>query len=379
MADELLVSKQRFTMPELRLVSGALLRDVAVGYETYGELNAARDNAILVCHYFSGTSHAAGRYRPDDPLPGYWDSIIGPGKAVDTNRYFVIASDTLVNFNANDPNVVTTGPASTDPATGRPYGLSFPAVAIADFVRVQKALVDSLGITRLRAVMGPSMGGLQTFEWAASYPHFMERIIPAIAAPTFNGWLTGWLSIWAQPIRLDPAWRGGDYYGSEPPRAGLEAAMRAMTLHALHSEWTDSAGGRALADGGDPADIAATPFAIERALEAAAALRSPFADANHMLYLARANQTFVPGAGAGAADVAQGLARITAPALMIYAPDDLVFLPQWVEQTAATLKDQGVAVETATLSGPYGHYNGIMRIAEAGDRIADFLARDFRV
>lgn len=377
MADELLVAKQRFELPELRLTGGGTLRDVAVGFETYGALNAARDNAILVCHYFSGTSHAAGRYRPDDPLPGYWDAIIGPGKAVDTDRYFVIASDTLTNLNAYDPDVVTTGPASRDPATGRPYGLAFPAVAIADFVRVQKALVESFGINRLRAVMGPSMGGLQTFEWAASYPDAMERIIPAIAAPNFNGWLTGWLSMWAQPIKLDPAWRGGAYYDHAPPLAGLEAAMRIMTLHALHSDWTDSAGGRAVADGADPANVASAPFAIDKTLEDAVRLRAPMADANHMLYLARANQTYVPGAGGGATSVAEGLARIKAPALMIYAPDDLVFLPEWVEATAETLRGQGLAVETATLSGPYGHYNGIVRIAEAGKRIADFLARDF--
>jgi homoserine O-acetyltransferase len=374
-AEDFLVAKQRFHLPELRTVGGATIRDVAVGYETYGALNEARDNAILVAHYFSGTSHAAGRYRPDDPLPGYWDSIIGPGKAVDTDRYFVIASDTLVNFNANDPNVVTTGPASLDPATGRRYGLNFPAVAIADFVRVQKALVDSLGVKRLHAVMGPSMGGLQTFEWAASFPDFMERIIPVIAAPSFNGWLTGWLSMWTQPIRLDPDWRGGAYYDGAPPRAGLEAAMRIMTLHALHSEWTDGAGGRAVAEGADPADIASTPYAIDKTLEEAVRARAPMADANHMLYLARANQTYLPGAGAGAASVAEGLARIKAPTLLIYAPDDLVFLPEWVEATAEALRGQGVAVETARLAGPYGHYNGIMRIADAGAQIAAFLAR----
>jgi homoserine O-acetyltransferase len=374
-AEDLLVKKQRFELPELRTVGGATIRDVAVGYETYGALNEARDNAILVAHYFSGSSHAAGRYRADDPLPGYWDSIIGPGKAVDTDRYFVIASDTLVNFNANDPNVVTTGPASLDPATGHPYGLSFPAVAIADFVRVQKALVDSFGIRRLHAVMGPSMGGLQTFEWAASYPDFMERIIPVIAAPSFNGWLTGWLSMWTQPIRLDPDWRGGAYYDGIPPRAGLEAAMRIMTLHALHSEWADTAGGRAVAEGADPGDIASTPFAIDKTLEEAVRARAPMADANHMLYLARANQTYIPGAGAGAASVADGLARIRAPTLLIYAPDDLVFLPEWVEATAETLRAGGIAVETAKLAGPYGHYNGIMRIADAGAQIAAFLAR----
>ncbi|MCI4677277.1 homoserine O-acetyltransferase [Rhodoblastus acidophilus] len=375
MAEQLFTTKQRFELSELRTVGGATIRNVAIGYETYGALNAARDNAILVAHYFSGTSHAAGRYRPEDPLPGYWDAIIGPGKAVDTNRYFVISSDTLVNLNANDPDVISTGPASRDPATGKPYGLSFPAVAIADFVRAQKALVESLGVTRLRAVMGPSMGGLQTFEWAASYPEAVERIIPAISTPHFTGWLTAWLSIWTQPIRLDPNWRGGAFYDGAPPSAGLEAAMRAMTLHALQSAWADGAGGRALAAGANSADIAALPFAIEKTLEEAVRARSPFGDANHMLYLARANQTFIPGAGAGARSVAEGVARIKAPTLLIHAPDDLVFLPEWVETTEAALRSQGVAVETAKLSGPYGHYNGVMQIAQAADRIADFLAR----
>jgi homoserine O-acetyltransferase/O-succinyltransferase len=375
MADQLFTTKQRFDLRELRTIGGETIRNVVVGYETYGALNAARDNAILVAHYFSGSSHAAGRYRPDDPLPGYWDAIIGPGKAVDTDRYFLISSDTLVNFNANDPDVITTGPASLDPATDKPYGLGFPAVAIADFVRVQRALVESLGIRKLRAVMGPSMGGLQTFEWAASYPEMVERIIPAISSPHFSGWLTAWLSTWTQPIRLDPDWRGGAYDNGAPPRAGLEAAIRAMVLHGQQSRWADEVGGRAVAEGENPADIAALPFAIEKTLAEAARARAPFADANHMLYLARANQTYIPGAGAGAKSVAEGMARIRAPTLLIYAPNDLVFLPEWVETTAATLRDQGVSVETATLSGPYGHFNGIVQIAQAGEKIAEFLAR----
>lgn len=373
----LIVEKQRFVLPELQLLSGATVKNVALGYECYGALNAARDNAILVCHYFSGSSHAAGKYRADDPLPGYWDAIIGPGKAVDTERYFVISCDVLANLNARDPNVITTGPASVNPDTGKPYGLDFPAVAIADFVRAQKAVVESLGVTRLHAVMGPSMGGLQTFEWAASFPDMVGRIIPAIASPHFTGWLTAWLSVWAQPIKLDPAWNGGFYADDAPPRAGLEAAMRAMTLHALHSGWSELAGGRALGLGADPADVAATPFAVEQALATAVAARAPFCDANHMLYLVRANQTSWPGAGAGAASLAEGFARIKAPALLVYAPDDLVFLPEWVESSANALRSQGVFVETATLSGPYGHYNGVSRILEAGGRIEAFLAREF--
>ena len=125
---------------------GATIRQVRVGWESYGTLNEARDNAILVTHFFSANSHAAGKYHPDDAEPGYWNAIIGPGKPLDTNRYCIISSDTLVNLNAKDPNTITTGPATIDPATGKPYGMSFPIVTIRDFVNVQKALLDHLGI-----------------------------------------------------------------------------------------------------------------------------------------------------------------------------------------------------------------------------------------
>src|SRR5882762_282129 len=155
---QLLTEKRFFTLPQYITVGGKPIKNLRVGYETYGKLNAAGDNAVFVPHFFSGTSHAAGRYKADDKAAGYWDAIIGPGKAIDTDKYFVFSSDTLVNLSANDPNVITTGPASIDPATGKPYGLRFPLVTIGDFVRVQKALVDHLGIGRLHAVMGPSMG-----------------------------------------------------------------------------------------------------------------------------------------------------------------------------------------------------------------------------
>jgi homoserine O-acetyltransferase len=377
MTTELLTRKRRFDLKELKTCGGADIRDVAVGYETYGKLNSACSNAILVPHYFSGTSHAAGRYRAEDPQPGYWDAIIGPGKAVDTDRYFFISIDSLVNLNARDENVVTTGPASLDPATGKPYGLSFPPVAIGDFVRVQKALLESLGVSKLHAVMGPSMGGLQTYEWAATYPECVGRIIPVIATPHVGGWLTAWLSLWAQPIKLDSDWKQGAYDPAAPPLAGLEASLRLITLHALHSQWADEGPGRALAPGGDAGDIASDPYAIEQALAARARERAKKADANHLLYLARANQSFIPGQGAGAKTLEEGFARIKAPTLMLYAPQDNVFLREWVEKSVAALRKNGVTVETGKIFGPYGHYNGIMRIADCAGRIAEFLAMEF--
>ena len=157
----LLTSKERFSMPSYTTVGGRTIKSLQVGWESYGELNQAKDNVILITHYFSANSHAAGKYHPEDAAPGYWDAIIGPGKAIDTNQYFVISVDSLANLNANDPNVITTGPASINPDTGKPYGLDFPVVTIKDFVNVQKAVLESLGIRKLHAVIGPSMGSMQ--------------------------------------------------------------------------------------------------------------------------------------------------------------------------------------------------------------------------
>src|SRR5215472_660059 len=182
-ADDLIVEKKSFTLSSYATVAGETIKSVKVGWEAAGTLNADKSNAILITHFFSATSHAFGKYRADDKVPGYWDSIIGPGKAIDTTKYYVISSDTLVNLNVNAPNVVTTGPASINPDSGKPYALSFPVVSIKDFVNVQKALVESLGIRRLKAVVGASMGALQAYEWAASYPDMVERIVPVIGMP----------------------------------------------------------------------------------------------------------------------------------------------------------------------------------------------------
>ena len=161
-AQDLIVKKQVFELPSFTTQNGRTLKNVKVGWESYGTLNADKSNAILICHFFSANSHAAGKYEPGEKVPGYWDSIIGPGKAIDTDKYFVLSADSLVNLNTGDPNTTTTGPATVDPDTGKPYGMSFPVVGIRDFVDVQKALVESLGITKLRMVGGGSWGSLQT-------------------------------------------------------------------------------------------------------------------------------------------------------------------------------------------------------------------------
>lgn len=375
-AKDMIVEKKTFELPSLETIGGKTIKNVRIGYETYGTLNADKSNAILVAHFFSGTSHAAGKYAATDKLPGYWDDLIGPGKAVDTDKYFVIASDTLVNLNAGDPKVVTTGPATLDPAAGKPYALSFPPVTIGDFVRVQKALVDSFGVARLHAVMGPSMGGLQTYEWAATYPDMVPRAIPVIAAPEPSPWLIAWLNVWAAPIAVDANWNGGDYYGKTPPAAGLAQALKTVSLHANHAMWADKNFGLA------PADEAKTPlaamankFKIEAALDASGAARAALSDANHFLYLVKANQTFVPGSGAGAKTAEEGLKRIKAKMLVLYSPTDQVFTAEHVRAGVAKLKANGLSVETGEIEGPFGHLNGVLAMKPQSERIAAFLSQ----
>jgi homoserine O-acetyltransferase/O-succinyltransferase len=357
---DLIVEKKTFEMPSYTTVGGATIKNVKVGWEAAGTLNADKSNAILITHFFSGTSHAFGKYAASDDAPGYWDAIIGPGKAIDTNKYYVISSDTLVNLNVKEPNVVTTGPASINPDTGKPYGMSFPIVRIKDFVNVQKAFVESLGIKKLNAVAGASMGALQAYEWAASYPDMVGRIIAVIAAPAPDPYLIGWLDIWAEPIRLDPKWNNGDYYDKEPPLAGLTAALKVISLHANHWEWAAATQAGPAEPGKDPGQAFDYKFKIQATLDAGAAKRAKTADANHLLYLVKANQL-------ASADPS----KIKAPTLVLYSPTDVVFYAPFVEQAAQRIS----GAETGTITGPNGHLNGVLAIGQAAGRISTFLGR----
>jgi homoserine O-acetyltransferase/O-succinyltransferase len=362
---DLIVEKKVFELPRYTTVGGQVIRNVRVGWEAYGQPNADRSNVVLITHFFSGTSHAAGKYAAAEAVPGYWDAIIGPGKAIDTDKYYVVSSDTLVNLNVNTPNVVTTGPASTNSDTGKPYGMTFPVVGMRDFVNVQKALLESLGVRKLKAVVGASMGALQAYEWAVAYPEMVERIVPVIGAAGSDAMLIAWLDSWGQPIRLDPRWNGGDYYGKEPPNAGLAAALKIVGLQANGGEWAERTFGTSpAADGKDPGTGMANAFKIVAALDQSGASRAAGADANSLLYLVRANQL-------AAADPA----KIKVPALVINTPTDLVFPPERVDRTVAAIRSNGTAVEQMHITGPNGHLNGVLHIAPAGPRIAEFLAR----
>ena len=368
-----IVEKQEFTLTDFPTRGGETIPEMRLGYETYGTLNEAKDNAILITHFFSGNSHAAGKYAEDDAAPGYWDSIIGSGRPLDTDKYFVIAADTPINLGAGNPKVITTGPATINPATGEPWGMDFPILSIGDFVDTQLGLMEQLGIEKWHAVMGASMGGLQAYEWAASYPDKLERVIPVIASGYAGADLIAWLDIWGQPVRLDPNWNGGDYYGGTAPDAGLAAAMKIVSLHAASPEWANGTFGRDLAaEGSDPAESMDNDYKVVGALNTGGAARAETSDANHLLYLIRANQLFV--AGDPEEGHTQGLYDIDVPVLIVYSESDLIFPPNAVRETATLIASDGTPVETVRIDAGMGHLDGVVGIAQAGARISAFLA-----
>jgi len=370
---DMLVEKQVFQLEEFQLVSGKGLRDVRIGYETYGTLSEKGDNAILICHYFSGTSHAAGRYDPRDELPGYWDTVIGPGKPFDTDKYFIISSDVLCNINVKDPRVITTGPASINPETGKPYGMAFPLVTIRDFVNLQRALLQSLQVKHLYAVAGPSMGGFQALEWAIAYPDQVERVILAISAAQLHPWtmvMPG--DVAAEAIMLDPKWSGGDYYGREEPLEGLVLALKILTIIARSHLWADRIFGRMLADPAkSPFDAIHHQFLIEAEIDKIARARAALIDANSYIYLARANALY--RAGYGDRSLEEALSRVRATVLLIPCCSDL-FLPPYQSQLLFDLlKQHGVEVSLYELESEGGHLAGVLEIEKAAEVLRTFL------
>ncbi|NVK56100.1 MAG: homoserine O-acetyltransferase [Alteromonadaceae bacterium] len=371
-ATPLLTTKQRFSMPVYTTVGGRTIKSLQVGWESYGELNQSKDNVILITHYFSANSHAAGKYHPDDTAPGYWDALIGPGKAIDTNKYFVISVDSLANLSANDPNVITTGPASINPDTGKPYGLDFPVVTIKDFVNVQKAVLESLGISKLHAVVGASMGSMQALEWAASYPDWVPRMISVIGAGQSDAWTTAALEQWAIPIRLDKHWQDGNYYESEAPIDGLAASLMLITQQALHPAFFNQQG-EALnyhpLESGPLSDIRQS-HSIVKWLSERAHSRAALMDANHLLYLVRACQLFLAGHGD---DLNASMKAVKAKSLFLPAENDLLLMPYMAQAAHDALLNNNKESVYDEIKGNFGHLDGVLNIQQKAADIEAFL------
>jgi homoserine O-acetyltransferase/O-succinyltransferase len=367
-----LVEKKVFEIPSYTTVGDRTIKMVRMGYETYGKLNPEGDNTILITPFFGGTSHAAGKYKADDSSFGFWDSLIGPGRPLDTNRFFVISVDGLANPNIKEGITVTTGPASINPDTGKRYGMTFPMITIRDFVNVQKALIDHLGVKKIFAVMGASMGGMQAIEWAAAYPDKVERIIPIVGAAQCDAFEIGRLESWMAPILLDPHWNGGDYYGKEEPIEGVKVSMKAVLIDTRHPDWANNTFERKWASADkDPAKSMENLYAVQKFLDEASSKLASRYDANHLIYQVRAIQLFSVG---NKDSLAEGLKEIKAKVLLVAARNDLLFPLAQASETRNSLMKQGNQVDFFELEGPIGHLDGIMGISQASDRITRFLS-----
>ncbi len=364
----LLTEKKVFEMPSYTTFGGKAIKNVKVGYETYGKLNAAGDNAIFVSHFYSGNSHAAGKYKAADAGSGYWDPIIGSGKPIDTDKFFVISADTLSNLNTKDPMVTTTGPSSINPDTGKPYGMSFPVIAMRDSVRVHKALLDSLGVKKLYAVAGASGGSIQAVEWTVLYPDFVDRAIPVISPGlSISPWAVALLDIWVAPIKADPKWNNGDYYATGEPLDGIALALKLVTITTRHWNWVEKAFGYKPADAAKPpADAINNRFASEDAFTKSGVARAVTTDANNKIYMAKANQLF---------NVEDDAVKIKAKFLFIPAQSDLVFPPEMSQKAAAKLRGLGKSAEVFVIEGDGGHLDGVLAVNKAAEVIRAFLAK----
>lgn len=358
-----LIRKRHARLDQLPLRSGSILRDVTLGYETYGQLNEAGDNAVLICHHFSGHSHAAGRYAATDAEPGWWDAIIGPGKAIDTERYFVIASDALGCVRIDAPHGLTTSPASIDPATGTPYGPDFPALDVRDSVLAQRLLLKQLGVNRLAAVAGPSYGGMQALCWAATFPDMVERCIVAIGLAEFRAREMALYHAMEQAIRLDPKFAGGRYDPQDPPLDGLAIAIELMIIASSGTEDLHARFGRERAAGDT-----AQEWAIETWLDHEPRKRARLCDANAWITMLRTNMRW--DLAVGQDSLSSALCDVSAQILLIPGSgDQLVHGASYHDPLVAALEKAGASFSVHPLSAAAGHLAGLSAIGEASEAI----------
>jgi homoserine O-acetyltransferase/O-succinyltransferase len=351
----------------LVLESGATLAPVEVAYETYGHLNGDRSNAVFICHALTGDAHAAG-YHDDPERPGWWDNIIGPGKPVDTDRLFVICANVLGGC------MGTTGPSSVDPATGEPYGLRFPLFTIRDMVAVHRALVRHLGITRLRAAIGGSLGGMQVMHWAMDFPDDLAAAVLVCATSRLSAQNIAFSAVAREAIMRDPNFHGGDYQriGARPD-AGLAVARMMAHITYLSEEGMRNKFGRRFQNGTTPRFGFDVDFQVESYLhhQGEAFLRR--FDANSYLYLTRVMDYF--DAFGDMSQAGPKLERLTTPFLVVSFDSDWRFDTSHSREIVQVLSAHRVPVSFREISSPHGHDSFLLVIPEYHRTVASFLRR----
>jgi len=383
------VETQFLDLPNpVKLDCGRLLHPVHIAYETYGTLSPARDNVILVCHALSGDAHAAGfskspvgegtrdgfgaedRDGTSGRGLGWWDGMIGPGKAFDTNRFFVVSTNLLGGCRG------TTGPSSTNPATGRPYGSDFPVITVADMVRTERAFLDELGIARLAAVAGGSLGGMQALEWAILYADRVDAIVVIASTHALQPQGIAWNAIARNAITADPDWQGGHYYGTgRAPNAGMGVARMVGHITYLSAMSVKDKFGRRLQFADDIRyDLTSPEFQVENYLRHQAESFVKRFDANTYLYTSRALTYFDLARQYGNGALADALKDVRARALLIAFSSDWLYPPSGSEELAAALRAAGKDVDLHVIDAPYGHDCFLLEEARQTPMIQAFLS-----
>jgi homoserine O-acetyltransferase len=382
------VETQFLDLPKpLRLECGKEIHPLRIAYETYGTLAPARDNVILVCHALSGDAHAAGfsktpsaestrdGFAADDRDGtrgkglGWWDGMIGPGKAFDTDRYFVVSTNLLGGCRG------TTGPSSVNPATGRPYGSDFPVITVADMVRTERAFLDELGIARLAAVAGGSLGGMQAFEWAILFPDQVDAVVAIASTHALHTQGVAWNAIARNSIQSDPAWQGGHYYGTgRKPDAGMGVARMVGHITYLSAGALGEKFGRRLQFSDDIRYTLTEPeFEVESYLRYQAESFVRRFDANTYLYTSRALTYFDLARQHGGGSLANAVRDISARTLLIAFSSDWLYPPSGSEEIASALAADGKDVELHVIDAPYGHDCFLLEEARQTPLIRTFL------
>ncbi|GIH15801.1 homoserine O-acetyltransferase MetX [Rugosimonospora africana] len=377
-------------LPEpVQLDCGRQLHPVRVAYETYGTLSPNRDNVILVCHALSGDAHAAGIARTpgqsardgfaaDDrdgtagKALGWWDGMIGPGKAFDTDRFFVVSTNLLGGCRG------TTGPSSIDPATGKPYGSNFPVITVADMVRTERAFLDVLGIERLAAVAGGSLGGMQALEWAILFPDQVDAVVAIASTHALHPQGVSWNAIAREAIMRDPAWQGGHYHGTgQTPDAGMGVARMVGHVTYLSAVAMSEKFGRRLQFSDDIRYTIDEPeFQVENYLRHQAASFVKRFDANTYLYTSRALTYFDLARQHGGGSLARAFDDISARTLLIAFSSDWLYPPSASRDIEDALHAAGKPVECHVIDAAYGHDCFLLEEARQTPIIRRFLAED---
>ncbi len=375
-------------LPEaLPLESGKSLAPVRIAYETYGALSPARDNAILICHALSGDAHAAG-WSTDAEAPsavdgvgaderqlstaglGWWDSMIGPGKAFDTERYFVISSNIIGSSRGS------TGPSSPNPIDGTPYGLDFPVITVGDMVRAQRRFLDVLEIPILLATAGGSLGGMQALEWTLAYPDAVRACISTAGTARLGSQGVAWNAIARNAIMADPDWQGGFYYGSgRAPDAGVGIARMVGHVTYLSAEAMRERFDRRLQDRDSYSyTLRGSDFAVESYLRHQAAGFARRFDANSYLYISRALTYFDLARSYGAGSLRRAVSGAEAAYLLLSFSSDWLYPPADSQEIYKALRESGKRVEHHVINTSYGHDSFLLEAGGQTPLIAGFLA-----